>query len=203
MRGLAKFLGFLYAVFYWLFLVCTVLVAIVGAILIAGFDISRITDAIGQSVTIPEVGTYTAEQIVRLRMPLLVALICVIIIMILTLRSVRMIRRALKQTGMGYPFSMITVKSLRMAGILILINGIIGIITPFLLSFLFSSALEMDLSDLSLSSTVNLAFIFNALLLFLLSAVAKYGNSFAPSEDVFPDADTTYSDANYSDSEEY
>jgi hypothetical protein len=194
MRGLAKFLGFLYAVLYWLLVIVTVLVAIGGVLLVAGFDVSRITDAVGQSVTIPELGTYTAAQLAQLRMPILVALICLIIIMVLSLRSIRMVRRALKQTGMGYPFSMITVKSLRMAGILILINGIIGIITPFILSFLFTSALDMSLSNLSLSSTVNLAFIFNALVMFLLSAVAKYGNSLAPSEDVFPEAETTYSD---------
>jgi amino acid transporter len=117
-------------------------------------------------------------------MPLTFLMVGVVILMLLALIVIRSVRKALKETGRGNPFSMVTVKSLRTAGIVSLISFVLGIVFPIAAIFLFK-----DIPDVQSSTTTFITeggSLISALIYFLLSGVAKYGNSFAPDEDVFP-----------------
>ncbi len=185
MKGIAKFLGVLYAIFFWIMVLVTILIAAAAVLIFIGLDISFIREAIEKgAISVSSLQNYTPEMIAQFRMPLTFLMVGVVILMLLALIVVRSVRKALKETGRGNPFSMVTVKSLRTAGIVSLISFVLGIVFPIAAIFLFK-----DIPDVQSSTTTFITeggSLISALIYFLLSGVAKYGNSLAPDEDVFP-----------------
>ncbi len=184
MKGLAKFLGVLYAIFFWIMVLVTILIAAATVLIFIGLDISFIREAIEKgAISVSSLQNYTPEMIAQFRMPLTFLMVGVVILMLLALIVIRSVRKALKETGRGTPFSMVTVKSLRTAGIVSLISFVLGIVFPIAAIFLFK-----DIPDVQSSTTTFITeggSLISALIYFLLSGVAKYGNSLAPDEDVF------------------
>jgi hypothetical protein len=184
LKGLAKFLGVLYAIFFWIMVLVTILIAAATVLIFIGLDISFIREAIEKgAISVSSLQNYTPEMIAQFRMPLTFLMVGVVILMLLALIVIRSVRKALKETGRGTPFSMVTVKSLRTAGIVSLISFVLGIVIPFAAIFLFK-----DIPDVQTPTTTFITeggSLISALIYFLLSGVAKYGNSLAPDEDVF------------------
>jgi hypothetical protein len=162
----------------------TILIAAAAVLIFIGLDISFIREAIEKgAISVSSLQNYTPEMIAQFRMPLTFLMVGVVILMLLALIVIRSVRKALKETGRGTPFSMVTVKSLRTAGIVSLISFVLGIVFPIAAIFLFK-----DIPDVQSSTTTFITeggSLISALIYFLLSGVAKYGNSLAPDEDVF------------------
>ena len=186
MRGLAKFLNFLYLLAYIILILGLILMAIVTVIIFIGFDVSFIREAMQNgSISLSGIGieNYTPEKIAQFRMPIVISFIGTILTMILGLRSIHMVRRALRETGRGTPFSTISVKSLRQAGIMSLLSAAVSIVFAIISYVMFSMLLD---GQVTLTATSSLTMIFNALLMFLLSSVAKYGSQYVPNDEVLP-----------------
>lgn len=186
MKGLAKFLNFLYLLVYIILILGIVALAIGAVILFIGLDVSFINEAVKNgAVNLTGVGgqSITPEQLSQFRLPITITLIGTIISGLLGLRTIRMVRRALRETGHGTPFSTITVKALRQAGILSLIAAVVSIVFPVISYVMFTDLLG---SQVTFSATAACTLIFNALLMFLLSSIAKYGNQYAPDDEVLP-----------------
>ncbi len=186
MKGLAKFLNFLYLLAYIVLILGTILVAIVTVIIFIGFNVSFIQEALNNgaiSLSGTGIENFTPEKIAQFRMPIVISLIGTILTMILGLRSIHMVRRALKETGRGTPFSTVSVKSLRQAGIVSLLSAVVSIVFAVISFVMFSTLLD---GQVTFTATSSLTMIFNALLMFLLSSVAKYGNQYVPDEEVLP-----------------
>jgi hypothetical protein len=186
LKGLAKFLSFLYLLAYIIVILGTIVLAIGTVVLFVGLDISFINEAIKSgAMNLPAIGgeTLTPEMLAQFRMPITITLIGTLISCVLGLRTIRMVRRALRETGHGTPFSTVTIKSLRQAGILSLIAAVVSIVFPVIGYVMFSELLG---SQVTFSATSACTLIFNALIMFLLSSIAKYGNQYVPDDEVLP-----------------
>ena len=194
MRGLAKFLSFLYLLAYIILILGTILVAVVAVVVFIGFDVTHIQEAISSgAISLSGIGVenLTPEKLAEFKMPLVITLIGTIISLILGLRGIRMVRRALRETGRGTPFSTVSYKALRQAGILSVLGAVVSVVFAVISYVMFSKLMD---TQVTFTATSAITMIFNALIMFLLSSVAKFGNQYVPDEEVLPPPTGSYDD---------
>ena len=155
---------------------------IIGILLCAGFEIalliigkfSDIVEASGEAIAVSG-GEMTAAELDALKPVVMVFLLFEMVGLIINLLGTLKICGALKEVKVGSPYSEKCVEYLHSGAKYTVIGGIVGIIGSIILSIM---AADLTFGGQSLSSTgisMNLSFVFQALLLYLMYYVAANG----------------------------
>ena len=174
MKKTAGFLKFC-CTFAMVFLVFgIVILALTGGFLIAVGSLSELAGKAGKAITI-DAGTLTPAELDALKPVVLIALCFALVSVVLALIGTINTRKALKECQKETPFSDISVNSLLTSARMEIIAGVIGIIGGFVVSFM-ASKLTVNGSPIGSSmSTINLSFVFYAVMKYLLYHIAEYG----------------------------
>ena len=171
MKGNALFLRILMILKFIAELIGVLAVGFVAVVLLAVGDFSKIP---GLSV---EGLNMTPEMLEKFRMPVAIIMGIGAVSLLLAMLSTLKVSKALKECGKRRPFSEESASALKSAGILELLSGIVSIGATVVATIYFKDLAEVNTATTASSgATVNLVFLANAAILFLLASVAKYGN---------------------------
>ena len=171
------------AVFLRILMILKFVAELIGLIVTAGLAVTLLV--VGDLTLLPA-GTLepfivegievTPAVIERFRMPFVIIMAIAAGALILAMISTLKVSKALKECAKGRPFSEESASALKAAGIMELLSGLVSVGGTVFAAMAFQKLDIHPVATAGSGATVNLVFLANAALMFMLSGVARYGN---------------------------